>query len=365
MHISQHKANQLIHAQIFMAHQFTVKHFFAIHQTLSQVKSYVIHKKKARLAMIKAPYVKHVFEGESIAMKLAGHLGLSKLRWSLRRLHCPVSKSALVLEVGAGGNPYPRANVLLDAMESTIERNEQCLVSDRPLILGLCEELPFKDKSFDFVIASHVLEHTDNPEKFLSELMRVGKAGYIETPEAWFEKMCAFTYHRLEVSVNKNKLFIRKKKSWKPEEIARLWDERLAKSKNMANFLRINPDLNHLRFYWSEFINFEVINPETDANWPYPEETKTNIGTVRSSIFMKARDIYLSARRWLFSQNFRNQSLDIYKLIRCPSCHSTELTHSIREVICTDCLIHYPIKNKIPNLFPRDINGFNKVRLCD
>lgn len=170
-----------------------------------------------------------LFRADSFAMRVAEKIGLKKLRWSLRRLHVPVSKNALVLEVGVGGNPYPRANVMLDAMESTIERNEQSLVTDRPLVLGLCEELPFKDKSFDFIIASHVLEHTDDPEKFLTELMRVGKAGYIETTEGWFEKMCAFTYHRLEVSANKERLFIRKKPSWKPDEIAMLWDVRLAK----------------------------------------------------------------------------------------------------------------------------------------
>ena len=83
---------------------------------------------------------------ESFLMTLATNLGLRKLRWSLRRLHCPVPAEALVLEVGAGGNPYPRANVLLDAMEDTIERNEKSLITDRPLVLGLCESLPFKDK---------------------------------------------------------------------------------------------------------------------------------------------------------------------------------------------------------------------------
>ena len=52
------------------------------------------------------------FEYDSTLMKAAKFLGLKKLRWSLRRLHCPVNSEALVLEVGAGGNPYPRANVL-------------------------------------------------------------------------------------------------------------------------------------------------------------------------------------------------------------------------------------------------------------
>jgi hypothetical protein len=33
--------------------------------------------------------------------------------------------------------------------------------------------MPFKDKSFDYVIAAHVLEHTPYPEKFLAEVTRV------------------------------------------------------------------------------------------------------------------------------------------------------------------------------------------------
>lgn len=308
------------------------------------------------------------FKPDSYVMSVANILGLKKLRWSLRRLHVPVSNNALVLEVGAGGNPYPRANVLLDAMEATIERNEQNLITDRPLILGLCEELPFKDKSFDFIIASHVLEHTDNPEKFLTELMRVGKAGYIETPEGWFEKMCSFTYHRLEVSADKDKLFIRKKPNWKPDEIAKLWDVKLAESKPLSDFLRVNPDLNHLRFYWKDTIDFEIINPQCDASWPYPAEAinkRQDHVDLKTSFISKVRGFYLFSRRWLLSQNARNKNLDIYSLIRCPSCHSDNLEISLSNaqmIKCSNCNSTYEILRDIPRLFPKQIEGFNETR---
>lgn len=314
------------------------------------------------------------FQPESFFMRIANKFGLRKLRWSLRRLHVPVPDSALVLEVGAGGNPYPRANILLDAMESTIERNEQNLIIDRPLILGLCEELPFKDKSFDFIIASHVLEHTDNPEKFLAELMRVGKAGYIETPEGWFEKMCAFTYHRLEVSADKGKLFIRKKPSWKPDEIAKLWDVKLAKSEELSGFLRTNPDLNHLRFYWKDTIDFEIINPTCDASWPYPEEATNKVTNTAPSFVSVLRDYYLVTRRWLLSQNARNKNLNFYSLIRCPTCHADSLeisdtqqlsSSTAHQLQCSNCKSIYEIVNNIPRLFPRKIEGFNQSRTCN
>ena len=43
-------------------------------------------------------------------------------------------------------------------------------------------KLPFKDKEFDYVILSHVLEHVPNLLEFVSEIERVSKAGYIELP---------------------------------------------------------------------------------------------------------------------------------------------------------------------------------------
>jgi SAM-dependent methyltransferase len=44
------------------------------------------------------------------------------------------------------------------------------------------DDLPFKDKEFDYVICSHVLEHVPDPFKLKAEIERVGKAGYIELP---------------------------------------------------------------------------------------------------------------------------------------------------------------------------------------
>ncbi len=44
------------------------------------------------------------------------------------------------------------------------------------------KKLPFQDKEFDFVIASHVIEHIEDISYFLNELSRIGKRGYIEVP---------------------------------------------------------------------------------------------------------------------------------------------------------------------------------------
>src|SRR5579872_6345456 len=90
-------------------------------------------------------------QSESAAMRFLRKLGRDDLAWPLRRLHVPVTTDALVLEVGSGGNPFPRSNVLLDAYEASRERNYQPLVNDRPTVLGLVENMPFRDGAFDFV----------------------------------------------------------------------------------------------------------------------------------------------------------------------------------------------------------------------
>jgi ubiquinone/menaquinone biosynthesis C-methylase UbiE len=47
----------------------------------------------------------------------------------------------------------------------------------------------FKDKEFDFVIASHILEHVEDPFKFCEELSRIGKRGYIEVPTPLWDNL--------------------------------------------------------------------------------------------------------------------------------------------------------------------------------
>ena len=44
------------------------------------------------------------------------------------------------------------------------------------------KDLPFKDNEFDFVFASHVIEHVEDVAYFIKEIQRISKKGYIELP---------------------------------------------------------------------------------------------------------------------------------------------------------------------------------------
>ena len=291
-----------------------------------------------------------IMQVKSRLMILAENLGLERLAWSLRRLHCPVSSDALVLDVGSGGNPYPRANVLLDAYEDTVERYNLPLIKDRPMVFGLAERMPFRDKAFDFVVASHVLEHSSDPEAFLSELMRVSKAGYIETPDGFFERINPFRFHRLEVFDKDNQLTIIKKPSWKPfPEIVDMY-ERKVKDADFIRFLSRHPGPFYVRFYWEDKINYTVLNPETDANWELPVVADGSYKDQHG----KVRLFLLKLVRAFFSQRSRNRAIDLLALLRCPTCASGRLQQSHEGLRCDSCGADYPQHDQIPILYPKN-----------
>lgn len=94
-----------------------------------------------------------------------------------------------VLDVGSGHRPHEDATHLVELFpEDNTQRGKKMKMLGRTLIQANVEALPFKGRSFDYVYASHVLEHTEDPAAACSELMRVAKAGYIETPSPFYEQ---------------------------------------------------------------------------------------------------------------------------------------------------------------------------------
>lgn len=288
-----------------------------------------------------------MFEPESRAMRLCRKIGLEPIAWSLRRLHCPVPPEALVLEVGSGGNPYARANVLLDAYEETRERHWVPLKSDRPTVLGFVENLPFKDRAFDFVIASHVLEHSTDPARFLSELQRVAKAGYIEVPDAFMERINPYRDHRLEITMRQGKLVIRKKPQWVADEaLVDLYSDR-AKPFIAGSLIPSHPFAFHVRYYWNEHIYFTVLNPEIDASWQPPEDQAAKPKAASGGVRQKILDVL----RQLMSQRVRNRNIDLLPLLRCPTCHADDLTQGENSLSCPACGTAYKLRHGMPVLY--------------
>ncbi|MBI3815025.1 MAG: methyltransferase domain-containing protein [Nitrospinae bacterium] len=83
-----------------------------------------------------------------------------------------IKRGDLVLEIGSGDKPFIRADILMDKfIRDDTERGGR-IIADRPFICGDIENLPFKDKSFDYIYCSHIVEHMKTPEKGLEEIRK-------------------------------------------------------------------------------------------------------------------------------------------------------------------------------------------------
>ena len=209
-----------------------------------------------------------------MADRLTPILAARRLIFSSRKVFLPIPSGALVLEVGSGDSPSPRANILLDLTLENRERVGGRTVIDRPLVIGQTEKLPFRDKAFGYAIAFHVLEHIPDPNQFLSELQRVASAGYIETPSFWAENLQPLRMHRLQVGVDSDAdgpfLLIRKKSQPVPDPVlARAFDLKL---KQTSSLRALPPEAWVTRYYWKDKIRWRITNPEADASWELPQD---------------------------------------------------------------------------------------------
>lgn len=118
-----------------------------------------------------------------------------KVGWSGKRL--AIDPSWRVLDIGSGHRPFARADVLLERfVEDDAERSGAAIDRTDPrLVEGDALAMPFEDGAFDYIVASHLAEHVDDPEQLGRELTRVGRAGYIETPSAFADKLLREPFH--------------------------------------------------------------------------------------------------------------------------------------------------------------------------
>ena len=81
-----------------------------------------------------------------------------------------------VLDIGCGYTANKYATTICDVQDLSH------FYKDKNFVKLDGKRLPFEDNHFDFVIASHVLEHVEDYKFFINELERVSNKGYIELP---------------------------------------------------------------------------------------------------------------------------------------------------------------------------------------
>ena len=91
-----------------------------------------------------------------------------------------VDGKKLIVDVGCGKNYFHKAHELID--HNYVETDKIFHQLDITV-----DKLPYENKQVDFLYCKHTLEDIENPRWLLSEINRVAKAGYIETPSPLIE----------------------------------------------------------------------------------------------------------------------------------------------------------------------------------
>jgi len=125
---------------------------------------------------------------------------LSAIRWHFREKRYKKikeklnveSRSGFILDLGGGATsfiaaffPRPEKIIILDIDFNKVY-NIRRKIKKIKTIVADGAMLPFADSSVDVVICNSVLEHVDAPESIASEIRRVSKEYFVQTPSGTF-----------------------------------------------------------------------------------------------------------------------------------------------------------------------------------
>jgi ubiquinone/menaquinone biosynthesis C-methylase UbiE len=158
-----------------------------------------------------------------------------------------------ILDIGCGYTAHKNASVVCDVQDlSNYYKSKKFVKLDD-------KNLPFNDKEFDFVIASHVIEHVKDVDYFIKELERVSSKGYIELPTILednlvFENKKDHLWHMEFDDVNKQ-LNISKKVQFLEPVLT------VSSSKKFLKYFRQSLVL---ELMWENTIEFNIIKKELE-----------------------------------------------------------------------------------------------------
>jgi SAM-dependent methyltransferase len=264
-----------------------------------------------------------------------------------------IRDGAIVLDVGSGHRPHPRADVLCEKYLDDDTQRGSAAVVDRPLVLGDIQSLPFRPGAFDYIITRHILEHLDDPDTFFREITRVSKAGYIETPSLIWEHLHPERKYHKWVLLKIDDTIV-----MAPKPPA-LYDSALGSAIEQLGFnsleygllIKAYLDLFYVRYEWTDAVRYQVYRSidqapdlfrrpwtaETARPWIPRRGAKHLLRNLIDSVIGHAGRGYLIRREARqVKARMRRRPIDLAQLMMCPVCGSTQIQISGGTARCRD-----------------------------
>lgn len=282
-----------------------------------------------------------------------------------------IKSTDLVLEIGSGNNPNPRSDILCDLYVS--DSNQRAgnfkIVIDRPFVVADCYKLPFKNNSFDYIICSHLLEHLEEPEKFIKELTRVAKRGYIEVPNIYGERLFGWSFHLWYCELKNGTLILTGKKDG--EKYGGFYHRLIAKKIWFRRFFEENEDWFYIKYEWKDKIRFkikaendnknhiseidkEIWNLLNNIKWSIKSDSIFYFHWIKKRIIRKLKKITRKSK-WNLKTSFKKNKLtnDLLQILICLNCKENLILFK-NYIFCKNCNLKYKLDDGIPIMIDKD-----------
>ena len=180
--------------------------------------------------------------------------GPNKTILNMMENYCVTNKCEKILEIGPGKVPFKLATDFIGSNE-TIKSYIEIDIDK--------QVFPYPDTHFDFIYCRHVVEDIQNPDFALSEMLRISKRGYIETPSPLIEitkdvdaaplseKYCGYIHHRYIVwsNIQKNEIYFLPKYSCILDHMLDINDD---VKRDLYNLI------NNYPVYWNNYFTYNI-----------------------------------------------------------------------------------------------------------
>ena len=180
-----------------------------------------------------------------------------------------------VLDIGGWAIPFNRANYVIDLMPYETRGvhgfqgpDKEHFSKDSWIVQDISSRkpLPFKDKEIDFVVCSDTLEDIKDPIFVCSEIIRVGKRGYIGFPSRTIEtimgmegeRFAGYSHHRWLIDVVKDMITFR----FKNHFLHHSWIYHLPKS----YLKKLIPEDHVSYLFWENNFQYEEVITTSSLN---------------------------------------------------------------------------------------------------
>lgn len=291
----------------------------------------------------------------------------NRLRIFKKRFPSRLTPGAIVLDVGSGHRPHPRADILLEKfLDDDYERDLPFVSGGRPVVVGDVTALPFQDMAVDYIICSHVLEHMPTGadlRRALAELTRVAPRGYIETPSVLAEKLTARPFHRWYVELRGGTLRFRMKRSgdFDPDVVPAML-EMDRDSPSFESLLWEQFDRFHIHVEWAGAIPYEIDEHDGAESGSAGLEAWERVhGGGSASSRQRIRHLLRTVLKEVLRRCvWGSRRIDLESLLACPLCRGSLRREEGRSGLdCVKCGHRYPVRKGIPHLRPELAEGPN------